>query len=497
MKKRLFAGALALLMIIGLLPVSSMLKKPVEAQAAVSYKFNAATANGNYSNGTPIGTIFTVHGTKFGKISQSYTNYGDSSTKIDFVKFGTGSKFTNNVPTSNYIEVKPTVDTTLSIEWTSSSTGRSLGVYDSNGPIVTPQTCATSKNKMSFVVYLDANKTYYVANGGSDVQIREMIASDRASYTVAVNDSSTEKSEAIKEGATFTYTAANESEFDYWKNSNGQVVARTAKLEIPVYYSDTYTAVYKKTGVAKVTYLTPYGGVLETHYKGEDFNEPEEPIRYGYTNNGWSYSLSEVVSDFLDKDQDVTVEPKYKNNEGLKYEINIDTTDLGGKEDVNTYVVNTEVMASIEADDFGYWADAEGNVLSYNQTYYFLANRSIKVVAVKKPKNYKQDAVITKVEYNKDNKTVIFEYTIPNDYNMVFAGVLASTNEANVNNATINVYPDGVYKLGANEEECANYKTFRYTLKSSGLDTWYVKPVLTYSDGTDTTTKYGDIVTMD
>lgn len=38
MKKRLFAGALALLMIIGLLPVSSMLKKPVEAQAAGTTK---------------------------------------------------------------------------------------------------------------------------------------------------------------------------------------------------------------------------------------------------------------------------------------------------------------------------------------------------------------------------------------------------------------------------------------------------------------------------
>ena len=34
MKKRIFAGALALLMIIGLLPVSSMVKKPVATQAA-------------------------------------------------------------------------------------------------------------------------------------------------------------------------------------------------------------------------------------------------------------------------------------------------------------------------------------------------------------------------------------------------------------------------------------------------------------------------------
>lgn len=33
MKKRIFAGALALLMIIGLLPVSSMVKKPMEVKA--------------------------------------------------------------------------------------------------------------------------------------------------------------------------------------------------------------------------------------------------------------------------------------------------------------------------------------------------------------------------------------------------------------------------------------------------------------------------------
>ena len=47
MKKRLFAGALALLMIIGLLPVSSMLKKPVEAQAAGTTKVYQVT---DYSN---------------------------------------------------------------------------------------------------------------------------------------------------------------------------------------------------------------------------------------------------------------------------------------------------------------------------------------------------------------------------------------------------------------------------------------------------------------
>ena len=43
MKKRLFAGALALLMIIGLLPVSSLLKKPMEAKAGGNkYNFSPA-----------------------------------------------------------------------------------------------------------------------------------------------------------------------------------------------------------------------------------------------------------------------------------------------------------------------------------------------------------------------------------------------------------------------------------------------------------------------
>ena len=43
MKKRIFAGALALLMIIGLLPVSSMVKKPMEVKASgKTYTFNPA-----------------------------------------------------------------------------------------------------------------------------------------------------------------------------------------------------------------------------------------------------------------------------------------------------------------------------------------------------------------------------------------------------------------------------------------------------------------------
>ena len=38
---------------------------------------------------------------------------------------------------------------------------------------------------------------------------------------------------------------------------------------------------------------------------------------------------------------------------------------------------------------------------------------------------------------------------------MKFAGVLASTNKANVESATVDNRPAGVYKLGADEAKCS------------------------------------------
>ena len=59
MKKRLIAGALALLMIIGLLPVSSMLKKPVEAQAAQQVPHVMSMDTASYT-GTSSQTEFDI-----------------------------------------------------------------------------------------------------------------------------------------------------------------------------------------------------------------------------------------------------------------------------------------------------------------------------------------------------------------------------------------------------------------------------------------------------
>ena len=503
MRKRLFAGALALLMIIGLLPVSSMLKKPIEAKADGDgiYTLDSSTYTSSLAPGK-IDDVFTA---------VNKVKIGNGPDNVKCFKIDTENK------TFISITVPEGKSAKIDITWyKSSKTGAGLVLQknnDSNVKYALTFDDTKTTYDTNTVKNLEAG-TYNLQNNGVSFLLRKITvtltdsSTEEKPYTVIINDeyAGTPSKNTYNEGDEITLSAKGVNQgktFLYWKNSNDIIVAsgsENATKPINVYYSDTYTAVYAKEG-AKVEYLTPYGGVLKTYYaddvNGADFKEPEGPTRYGYTFDGWDTDVETVKTSLTDR-KDVTVKPKYKDNTDLQYKITIDTTELGGKQSTDKYTVNTEVKASTTSEDFAYWADENGKPLSYNSTYYFLANRPITVKAVKNSDsdtNANEKPIITKVDYDKATKTIIFEYTVPKEYTMNFAGVLASTNETNLNNAKVDAYEKGVYKLGTSE--CAGYKTVRYTLKNAGIDTWYVKPILTYKDATGKTdTIYGNVDTM-
>ncbi len=497
MKKRLFAGALALLMIIGLLPVSSMLKKPVETKAAeqtLTHTLAMPTASGlefnaNYYIGSD--GFFSVGSTLIGSASKSCDNsnykFAYSMKKGREIKFSvkTDADITINWTSGNssrYIVLKKVTDTGTSDVWTGKDDGVNENkLHTSTPPRITSGSYILTTNNTQAYLY-----DLQVVTTGNTITIND----EKANGTTAPKKIVTSYSDG-----TSVNLSAKGTGLLYWKNSNGVIVA-TGDKDIPVYYSDTYTAVYAKEG-NKVEYLTPYGGVLETYYADDEITEPGGPTRYGYTFDGWDTDI-DTVKTSLANGKDVTVKPKYKDNTDLQYKITIDTTEFGGSQSTDTYTVNTEVKASATSDDFAYWADGEGNVLSYNSTYYFLANRDVTVKAVKNGDGNKA-GIITYIGYK--SKTIIFEYTVPDGYTMKFAGVYASTNKANVEGLTEEStdIPAGVYKLGADESRCSNYKTFRFTLKNSGIDTWYAKPVLTYKDasGAEKTIVGSTVYTMD
>ena len=490
MKKRLFVGALALLMIIGLLPVSSMLKKPVEAKAAEQTLTHTldATSNTSLTADNYVGSdgFFSVGSNAISTTSKSLESY----------KYAYDMK-------NNKRQIKFTVRTEakVTINWTSNGNNKYLTLTptDTSGTEWSGQSDAANTGKLHTSSF-DIKSGSYVLTTSSQSYLFDLKVVTTGN-TITINDEKADGKTAPKTIVT-SYSdgdsvklSAKGTNLLYWKNSNDVIVA-TGDKGIPVYYSDTYTAVYAKEG-AKVEYLTPYGGVLETYYADDEITEPGGPTRYGYTFDGWDTDI-DTVKTSLANGKDVTVKPKYKDNTDLQYKITIDTTEFGGSQSTDTYTVNTEVKASATSDDFAYWADGEGNVLSYNSTYYFLANRDVTVKAVKNGDGNKA-GIITYIGYK--SKTIIFEYTVPDGYTMKFAGVYASTNKANVEGLTEEStdIPAGVYKLGADESRCSNYKTFRFTLKNSGIDTWYAKPVLTYKDasGAEKTIVGSTVYTMD
>ena len=231
---------------------------------------------------------------------------------------------------------------------------------------------------------------------------------------------------------------------------------------------------------------------------------PEVPTLYSYAPGNWDKDYT-TVKDLLNNATDsseISIKPEYPTNDSsMKYEINIDATKFG-KESVEklSKVVNELVTASIDAnkEKFAYWKDDKGNIVSYNPTYYFLANRDVTVTAVstEEATDTEKKGVITQIKHDETSRTVIFEYTVPDDFTMNYVGVLGSTNESILTNAVVNVDAKGVYQLG--NSNCSGYKTFRYTLNIVGSETWYVKPVLIYSnaDGVQQNPVYGNKITI-
>lgn len=321
------------------------------------------------------------------------------------------------------------------------------------------------------------------------------------SYNVTVNDSA--KSDASEktitgiytEGATLTLSATGDN-FAYWKNSKDVIVGRDKIVNMPVYYGETYTAVYNTEH--KVNYLTAYEQVLYSYSKSEftSTSVPEGPVRYGYAFTGWDTSYDDIVKE-LDNN-DVYVRPTYKSADGeeYNYEITVDTENFDGNKVTKSYRVNEVVTATVSSDNFAYWQDEKtGKIVSYSPTYLFFANKATTVKAYTGGAGKEDDAkaVITKVSSEKasdNSNVVIFEYNIPAGYHIDFAGVVASKI---VEVDSLVAEKDGVYVIGDND---LSYTTYRYTLTSKAGVTWNVKPMLKYTYNGITHTIYGDGITL-
>lgn len=522
MKKRFFAGLLACLMVVGLLPLS-MLLKPVTAKAASEpYVIdpNTISSVGTGDDGTEFSDktldpkgYFKI----YRKVSTSTTAWkGDTNSwnptqnKPRCIQLGGTIAYKDGPQKAIEFTTKSNTNTSIKVwYYVSDINSRDLMLYELKdgkftvlkeknneaieNQIKTIDPKDTSKKKAYIVktfANLASDSTLYLGSKSSTVNIYRIEVTEETSeqpqptetkYDVTVVDSATTettgKVNSKSEGETFTLKAADPTNFLYWVNSYGRIVSRDAEYSFSVYYSDTYTAVYKS---AETTYnfMTDYDQVYKT-YTASDLAIPTSPVKYGYEFDYWKIGETKVSTVQEIKDAgtgtDVEIKPVYKEvTENVSITINGITKE---------YKKNKEVTADATGlEDFMYWYvsgddGGESKILSYSSLYSFFADDKITSISAKcGTDTVKKSGIITHItnDVNGNNKTFVFEFTVPDDYKIEFAGIVASSTYADPNLTNYE------YIRGRG----SNAKTVRYSwTKTDAADkTWYVRPVLKYSD---------------
>lgn len=494
MKKRFFAGVLACLMVVGLLPLSMWLK-PVNAKAASTtktYTFIPANEETDFVSGDKVGTnqYFTSYVNRDGKLENPGKKMAGEYLKLD----GGGTATKRSIAFS--VKGK---SANVNIVWTATSDKRYLYLAGGESELSDYNTKKHTEKTATFTD-LKAGDYYIYSNNSIYVYSVEVIettedASDTSknSYEITVKDENAAKSsitEPCDEGTTFTLEAADETNFLYWVNSYGKIVSRKATYAFPVYYSDTYTAVYKSKETT-YKFMTDYDQVYKT-YTSSNLEIPEEPpVKYGREFDYWEIGETKVetVSNIKDAgtDTDVVIKPVYKE---VTQEVEITVNNV-----TKAYKKNAVVTAdATKLENFMYWY-ANGNedkVLSFNDLYSFYADDKITSVTAKcGTGTTEKRGIITPItnNINGNSKTFVFEFTVPDGYTIEFAGVVASST------SSIPTLTDYEYVRGGS----TNAKTFRYswTKTDAAGTTWNVRPVLRCSDGKGgTTIILGDVESL-
>ncbi len=445
-----------LLLVVGMIPSGAGL---VDAKAGTDYVCTFGT------DGSASSTFYTI-------TSGSYTNSKGTAT-YNGVSYVDGQKLAS----ATKVEFTATSDGKLILVYRCSKTTKTIvavnGTNISAQDIVTQDdgtyiaTVSVSKGAVS-VTRGDGEKYLYYIEYIPD----SSPAPAPAKYNVTVKDekaATAEVTTTYEDGKEVTLSAAGTAdEFLYWVNANDRVVSRNTQVTFPVYYSDTYTAVYK-SAAATADYMTIFGQKYKSVAVSELSAAPEGPVRYGYTFDKWSMTVDEIKAAAEKGDTDIEVTPIYKAvTEDVS--ITVDGT-------ATTYKKNTVVKASSDAANFSYWKNATtGDILSYNPEFYFFARTEVTITSVA-GESSDAKGVVQKLDTvtSGTSKSFVFMFTVPKDCSIEFAGIAASST---VNDPSL-TSADTLVRGRASGSTTVRYT---WTKTDASTTTWNVKPILKYKD---------------
>lgn len=336
------------------------------------------------------------------------------------------------------------------------------------------------------------------------------------SYTINGTNSSGSVSQAYAIGTSVT-VATDDANFEYWKNSYGMVLSRSNSYTFNVSGSDTVEAVFtnNSTDTATIIFESDSGQVMGrlNLASGQSGQLPVLPTKYGYTISGWdldgngsydssSDTLAAAISRGLQEtNHTVTVRAVYVLG------TNTYTINVTGGTGTGTYSQDQLVTATANTPTagkkFSHWRDVDNNILCYNSTYQFKADRNLSLVAVYVDQSAEVNAIgttsIIHMEKDPSRNALIFVSlsSVPEGCTIEKAGVLATSNATIGQDAA--AFTDTANDVLVRTKPWTG-NTYRLTWTKANVtngDTWYVRAYLVYKDnGGNSHTVCGPIVSQ-
>ena len=323
--------------------------------------------------------------------------------------------------------------------------------------------------------------------------------------TVTVDGAAFDGTKTYNAGEVYTLNAiANEGyTFAYWR-VNDKIASYDAEYVIRLEADADVEAVFTSesaSGDVTVSFVNREGAIVSsvTVASGSEVTLPAYPTIFGYTVDGWNVNgtvkqAGEKITanaDMIIMVNTTVVSDTYT----VTVVGSVDDEAVSGEYTYNTKLtVEFDVTSLVSGEFFGGWADANGAVISYEETYVFFVGADVTVSAViaDEAAAIKPVVAVTDVTVIGGGKQVSFltQRTTPAGYKYVESGVLYTANSELASNMTLETIAGGIKQKAA----AKNTKDGQYRLTLASREgteiTAYLRAYLTYID------KNGEYVTI-
>ncbi len=165
--KRLLSAALALVLLISLLPAAALYADAKTVVYTLDPGDLATFHKGSKSDGEPMkaGTdgYFTIFFSATAQVQMNDKDFSDGFTSRNRIHYSAPSEFGDTV--KNAIRIKTYGPATVKVWWGCGDKGRQIAIFDENGAVVTQTTDALAKNELCISeLTIDAAGTYFIGN---------------------------------------------------------------------------------------------------------------------------------------------------------------------------------------------------------------------------------------------------------------------------------------------------------------------------------------------